>query len=122
MVMTEGAEQVPPESRVPLEGNVDKTVEVAKIIFHVATPLTVVELSDGRRVLRETGADQPQNVIETKNMVEALTEAMKGLVLDTAGKEFGVVLVRMQAGGSIEIVAIIVATYLVLNRSCCNSL
>jgi hypothetical protein len=114
MVMAERVGQVPPES------NVDKTAEVARIIFHVDTPLTVIVASNGRWVLTNPGPATASNDrapdIDTGNMIEALTEGLNGLVRDAAGKEFGVVRINMQASGSIEIVVIIVATYLAVKQ------
>lgn len=109
MVMSGDTEHVPQES------NVDKTVEVARIIFHAATPLTVVE-ANGRQTLRFPGATPQPNDIDTGNMVGALTEALNGLVRDTAGTEFGVAQVQMRASGSIEIIAVVVATYLAVKQ------
>jgi hypothetical protein len=113
--MTEEAEHVPPED------NIDKMVEVARIIFHVATPLTMVVV-DGRRTVRLPGVTQSPNGlpspndIDAKTISEPLTEALDGLVKDVGGKELGVVEVRIQAGGSIEIIAIVVATYLAVRQ------
>jgi hypothetical protein len=93
------------------ESNVDKTVEVARIVFQIATPVTVVE-AEGRATLRIP----PQSNLDTTNMVDAVTEALNGLVQDTAGAEFGVAQVQIQASGSIEIIAVIVATYLAVKQ------
>jgi hypothetical protein len=100
---------------VPPESNIDKTVEVARIVFHVATPLTVVE-ANGRRSIRPPGTTPPPNDIDTGIMVAALTEALNGMVRDTAGTEFGVAEVQMRASGSIEIIAVVVATYLAVKQ------
>jgi len=107
--MTDEAEQVPPE------GNIDKTVEVARIIFHVTTGLTVVE-ADGRRTMRYPGPAQASSDIDVENIAKPLAEALDGLVQDEAGKEFGIVQVRVQAGDSIELIAIVVATYLAVRQ------
>jgi len=98
--------------QVPSDSNVNKTLEVARIIFHVETSLTVVE---GSQTLRDSVALQSPN-INAASMVDALAEALNGLVLDTAGTEFGVVQVQMRAGGSIEFIAIVVATYLAVKQ------
>src|SRR5215472_15750725 len=98
--------------QVPSDSNVNKTLEVARIIFHVETSLTVVE---GSQTLRDSAALQSPN-INAASMVDALAEALNGLVLDTAGTEFGVVQVQMRAGGSIEFIAIVVATYLAVKQ------
>jgi len=107
--MTEAAEPVPPDS------NVKKTVEVAKIIFRAATSLTVAEVNGSQTLIYPGSPQSPANV-NTSNMVDALTEALNGLMLDTAGPEFGVVQVQMRASGSIEFIAIVVATYLAVKQ------
>jgi hypothetical protein len=99
----------------PGESTVDKTVEVARIVFHVSTPLTVVE-ANGRRIIRFPGATSESGDIDTGSIVDALAESLNGLVRDTAGAEFGVAQVQIQASGSIEIVAVIVATYVAVRQ------
>lgn len=103
------------EQEVPRDSNADKTIEVARMVFHVVTPMTVIEVN-GRRTLGSPGATPQSNDIDTGGIVEALTEALNGLVRDTVGTDFGVAEVQMQASASIEIIAVVVATYLAVRQ------
>jgi hypothetical protein len=98
------------------ESNADKTVEVARIIFHVATPLTVVVDQDGRRTLRTPGASPPPDPIDAADTVQELTGALNDLVQNTAGTEFSVAQVEMRASDSIVIIAVVVASYLAVRQ------
>jgi len=101
--------------QVPRDSNVNKTVEVARIVFHVVAPVTMVEVN-GRRTLRFLETTPQRNDIDTASIVDALAEALNGLVRDTAGIEFGVAQVQMQPSSSIEIIAVVVATYLAVRQ------
>ena len=91
------------------------TIEVARIIFHVDTWMGVSEVG-GHQVLTVSSGASPPGDNATANITRILADELDGLVHTSAGPDFGVAQVELRPSGSIEVVAVIVATYLVVKQ------
>jgi hypothetical protein len=94
----------------------DKAFEVARVIFWVDTPLTVVD-RDGRRKLVLPGTPASQAGGTDPGYLEViLRSALDGVIADTVGEGFGVVRVHTENAGSVEFIAVVVATYVAIRQ------